>query len=63
MRLARGLIAIAVLAPIVGAGLVLTACGVNWFPKCDDTSRPNGGCAPVEPDYPSSKTLDGGLDG
>ncbi len=62
MKLWRGLVAIAVLAPIVGAGFVLAACGVNWFPKCDDPKHP---CPPVEPDYPPGPPMsarDGGLD-
>lgn len=42
--------AIAVLAPIVAAGFILAACGVNWFPKCDE---PGNKCPPiVDPNDP-----------
>lgn len=39
--------------------VVLGACGVNWFPKCDDPKHP---CPPVEPDYPATKIKDAGGD-
>ncbi len=60
-RLARGLIALAVLAPIVAAGFVLAACGVNWFPKCDDPKHP---CPPMpEPtEQPMGAVRDAGKD-
>jgi hypothetical protein len=60
-RIAKGIVSIAFLAPFVFAGFALAACGVNWFPKCDDPSKPNGGCPPVEPDYPRA-ARDGGTD-
>ena len=32
--------------------VALVGCpGQEWFPKCDDPTRP---CPPVEPDYPAS---------
>lgn len=38
------------------------ACGGGLFPKCDDKTRPNGGCAPYEPDYPA-RARDAAADG
>lgn len=64
MKLARGLLAIAVLAPIVTGAFVLAACGVELFPKCNDPKHP---CPNVEPDYPQEPAFgahrDAGVDG
>lgn len=54
MRTARLVLAFAVLAPIVVAGALLAACGVEWFPKCTDPHHP---CPPIEPDYPPSPPM------
>jgi hypothetical protein len=59
MRTVRLLITLAVLAPFVIGGFVLAACGVNWFPKCEDPKHP---CPPVEPDYPSGLVRDAATD-
>lgn len=57
-RKIRGVVSFVVLGSIVMMGVVLTACGVNWFPKCDDPKHP---CPPVEPDYPAtSRSRDAG---
>lgn len=38
-------------------------CGGKIFPKCDDPSKPNGGCPPVEPSYPPlGSSTDSGSD-
>ncbi len=51
MRALRGGLALVILGSVVLVGAVLMACGVNWFPKCDDPKHP---CPNVEPDYPPS---------
>ena len=40
-----------VLAGLVHAVVILTACGPEWFPKCEDPKHP---CPNVEPNYPPS---------
>jgi len=40
--------------------VLIAACGGKVFPKCDDSSKPNGGCPPVEPNYPQA-SKDAGL--
>jgi hypothetical protein len=57
VRLVRGLLALAILAPIVTIGATLAACGVEWFPKCNDPKHP---CPDVEPNYPPMVARDGG---
>lgn len=44
---------------------LVSGCG-KLFPKCDDPTKPYGGCAPVDPDYPPGPAFaarDAGADG
>ena len=48
-RTARGLLALAILTPIVLVGALLMACGAEWFPSCKDPQHP---CPPMPEPQP-----------
>ncbi len=59
MRTIRIMMMVPLLLASVSMVVVLGACGVNWFPKCDDPKHP---CPPVEPDYPPPTPFGAGHD-
>lgn len=51
MRTMRIVMMVPLMLASVCMVVALGACGVKWFPRCDDPKHP---CPPVEPDYPPS---------
>ena len=52
-RIAMGTISFTLLASIVAVGAILTACGVEWFPRCEDPKNP---CPPMPESHPDFYT-------